>query len=267
MKKKVLVMILLVCMELCACGKEQPVQKEVTEEKQDMQKDNEETAEANKNDFSDVENDNVMSGDSAGGRPEYTIDQINNGELGDTITFNSISDNPMGHEFNFVDAREDTGINVGKDNVWNANDITIEDGKTYIVRMYVHNNNPNGRDAIAKDVHVAFSIPGDTGSKIQVNGFINSSNATPKEYWDEVNFNSDHAFHLEYVTGSARLSNNGVGNVKQADERNGISIGDDLVYNPNGIKIGYDSVESGEVPGCFEYDNIVTVLVKAVYDN
>lgn len=204
-------------------------------------------------------------GDSMGGRPEYTIDQINNGDLGDTITFNSIKDNPMGHEFNFVDTREDTGINLGEDNVWNANDITVEDGKTYIVRMYVHNNNPNGRDAVAKNVHVAFSVPGETGNQVQVNGFITADNATPNEYWDYVNFNSDKPFHLEYIDGSARLGNYGVGNVASEDGR-GIAISDDLVYNVNGTKIGYDSVESGEIPGCFEFDNFVTIRVKAVYD-
>ena len=35
-------------------------------------------------------------GDSNNGRPSYTLDQINNGELGDTITFNSISNGKIG---------------------------------------------------------------------------------------------------------------------------------------------------------------------------
>ncbi len=205
-------------------------------------------------------------GDSMGGRPEYTIEQINNGDLGDTITFNSISDSVIGHEFNFVGAREDTGINAGENNVWNADDITVEDGKTYIVRMYVHNNNPNKRDAIAENVRTAFSVPGETGNQVKVSGFITADNATPNEYWDSVNFNSDQPFHLEYISGSARLSNNGVGNVMDEEGHMGIQISDDLVDNVNGVKIGFDAADDGRIPGCFEFDSFVAIRVKAVYD-
>ena len=44
-------------------------------------------------------------GDSDGGRPSYTIGQIDSGVLGDTITFNSISDGKIGDEKNFVAAK------------------------------------------------------------------------------------------------------------------------------------------------------------------
>ena len=37
-------------------------------------------------------------GDSANGRPSYTIAEINEGKLGDTITFNSISDGKIQRE-------------------------------------------------------------------------------------------------------------------------------------------------------------------------
>ncbi len=207
-------------------------------------------------------------GDNSGnpdGRPEYTEEMINNGVLGDTITFNSISDNPMGHEFNFVGTRENNGVNLGKDNVWNADSINVEDGKTYIVRLYAHNNNPRGRDAVAKNVKVAFNIPGDTANTIRVNGFVSSSNATPTEYWDHVDFTSDQPFHLEYIAGSARLFNNGAANVESADDR-GAVISDDLVRNPNGVKIGYDTIDSGCIPGCYQYDEFVSILVKAVFE-
>ncbi len=205
-------------------------------------------------------------GDNSGlenGRPEYTLDQINNGELGDTITFNSIKDSVIGHEFNFVGARENTGINAGPDNVWDDTNITVENGKTYIVRMYVHNNNPKGRDAIAKDVHASFSVPGqsDENNKIQVVGFINSSNATPTEYYDHVNFNSDQPFHLEYVPGSALLENNGVGS------NGGAKISDNIVNAAaGGVKIGYDSIDDGNIPGCYEFASYITIELKAVYD-
>ena len=145
------------------------------------------------------------------GRPSYTIEQINQGVLGDKIVFNSISDGVIGDEKNFVGARENTGINLGKDNVWYGNDITVENGKEYLLRLYVHNNNPKGMDAVAEDVHVAFSLPHESAKDLQVNGFIRSSNADPTEYWDYVNFHSDTAFHLEYVGGSGLLENGGIG--------------------------------------------------------
>lgn len=210
-------------------------------------------------------------GDNSGnpdGRPEYTIEQINNGALGDTITFNSISDGVIGHEFNFVGAREDTGVNAGADNVW-YDDIAVEDGKTYVVRLYVHNNSPRGYDAVATDTHVSFSVPSssDDNNRIQVVGFINSPDASPTEYWDHVNFKSDYPFHLEYVTGSALLENHGVGSAERNGGQSGVQISDAVVNAAaGGIRIGYDSVDDGRIPGCFDFDSFVTVRLKAVYD-
>ena len=187
-------------------------------------------------------------GDNSGGRPSYTVEEINDGAIGATpksdgadyknssnypgqIIFNSISDSePMGDgvtggsEKNFVGARECVLRNDGRcegsneTNKWfhsNKDDagITVEDGKTYIVRMYVHNNNPNGTDAVAEDTHVSFSIPSTIGKNVKISGFIDSSNAVPTEYWDSVNFKSDIPFHLEYVYGSALLENNSIGSL------------------------------------------------------
>ncbi len=200
-------------------------------------------------------------GDNGGGRPSYTIDEINAGVLGNKIVFNSISNSVIGDEKNFVGARENTGVNAGANNVWNGNDITVENGKEYLIRLYVHNNNPNGNDAIARDTKVAFSIPTESGKKVQVNGFIDTSNGNPSRYWDYVNFNSDQAFHLEYVYGSALLENNGVG------KNGGIKLSDDIVTKADqyGVLIGYDQLD-GNVPGCYTYANYVTIRVKAVFD-
>ena len=55
-------------------------------------------------------------GDSDNGRPSYTLDQINHGDLGDTITFNSISNGKIGDEKNFVGAKV-AGATVS---TWNA---------------------------------------------------------------------------------------------------------------------------------------------------
>ncbi len=215
-----------------------------------------------------------------GGRPSYTIDEINKGAIGATfesdgedyknsenypgqIIFNTISDSVIGNEKNYVSARECTvsgGGGATKDTIWNANEIEVEDGKTYIIRMYVHNNNPNGRDAVAEDTKVSFNIPTVSSREIKINGYINSSNASPSEYVDDVIFISDQAFHFEYIYGSALLENNKVG-------LGGIKL-DDAIVNAKtgGVLIGYDALD-GRVPGGYEYDNFVTIQVKVVYDN
>lgn len=196
-------------------------------------------------------------GDNSGGRASYTIDQINNGALGDKIVLNSISDSVIGDEKNFVGAREDTGVNAGASNVWDGNEISVTPGKTYLIRLYVHNNNPNGEKAVAKNVTTTFGVPDTTGTSVEVNGFIESSNATPSEYWDYVRFTSNSNFHLEYVKGSALLENNGIG------ANGGVKLSDDIIEK--GVKIGYKSL-NGEVPGCYQYANYVTIKVKAVAD-
>ena len=109
-------------------------------------------------------------GDSSeGGRRTYTIDEINAGALGDNIVMNSIENSTIGDERNFVGARLDNG-DKGVNNVWNYNEITVEDGKDYIVRLYVHNNNPKGTDAVAEGVTTTFSIDQKSASAIEVNG-------------------------------------------------------------------------------------------------
>lgn len=207
-------------------------------------------------------------GDSNGGRRSYTIAEINSGVLGENVVLNSISDSTIGDEKNFVGARLDNGDNGAK-NVWDGNEITVENDKTYIVRLYVHNNNPNGsstdarlKDATtAKDVATAFRIPSTSGSTVEVNGVITTSNANPKEYWDNVVFKSADGskFHLEYIAGSALLENNGIG------ANGGLKLSDDIIKEA-GTKIGYDALD-GKIPGCYQFASYVTVKVKAVFDN
>lgn len=216
--------------------------------------------------------------DSDGGRPVYTTDEVNSGALGPvgedaqgqpgypgTIVFNSISDSVIGNEFNCVGARECLLLEDGswagatKDTLWNGNDIDVSDSTTYVIRLYVNNNNPNGYDAVAEDTKVAFSIPGTPSTQIKVRGVLTSSNATPSEYTDYVNFNSTIPFHLEYIYGSAMLENNGIG-------LGGIKLSDDIIEaKEGGILIGYDALD-GKIPGGFQHDNTVTIVVRAVFD-
>ena len=192
-------------------------------------------------------------GDSVNGRTAYTLDQINSGILGDKIVFNSIKDSTFGDERNFVHARE-----LGTHNVWSSNEINVEDGKTYVVSLYVHNNSPKGEQAIAKNVTTTFSVDSTTGTSTKVTGFIKSSNATPTEYWDSVVFKSSSNFHLEYVSGSALWENNGIG------KNGGVKLSDNIIKD-GGVKVGYSSL-NGEIPGCYEYSGYASIEVKVVYD-
>lgn len=186
-------------------------------------------------------------GDSAGGRKTYTISQINEGVLGDTITFNSISDNPkIGDERNFVGAKlsSDKGI------TWNANEINVKDGETYTIRLYVHNNSPLGTEKVAENVSVNFSLPTTVAKSHTVIGYINSSNAMPNRYWDEVKLVSNDDFYIEFVEGSAKYTNAKLGTVSLPNE-----------VITAGTKIGYEAL-NGKIPGCFAYDSQVTIQVR-----
>lgn len=184
-------------------------------------------------------------GDSNNGRASYTIEQINAGELGDTITFNSISNGKIGDEKNFVAAKV-AGATV---ETWSANTIQVKDGETYTIRLFVHNNSPKGMDAIAKGVKATFSVPTTVSNELTIVGYLDSSNATPNRYWDEVTLKSDGNFYLEYVDGSAKYNNN----------KGTFSLPNEVVTS--GATLGYTSM-NGEIPGCFEYSGVVTIDVK-----
>lgn len=194
-------------------------------------------------------------GDNGGGRPSYTTDEVDGGALGDTITFNSISDNPaIGNEKNFVGAKR-----VGDEStVWSANTITAEDGEKYYIRMYIHNNNPGGNEAVAEDTTVRFELAEGSGTEVEVQGLITSSNATPTEYYDSVHFVSGVAFHLEYVPGSAFIENNGLA------AGGGIALSDEIVQD-KGVPIGNEALD-GNFPGGLEYAAYIGIEVKVVYD-
>lgn len=184
-------------------------------------------------------------GDSANGRPSYTLDQINKGELGDTITFNSISNGKIGDEKNFVGAK----VSGAKVDTWNANTINVKDGETYTIRLFVHNNSPKGMDAIAKGVKATFSIPTTVAKSQTIVGYLDSSNATPTRYWDEVTLVSDENVYLEYVEGSAKYNNN----------KGTFSLPNEVITS--GATLGFDKM-NGEIPGCYEYSGVVTIDVK-----
>lgn len=220
--------------------------------------------------------------DNLGGRPVLTL--TGGDEIGDDATFidedgnpisfigdytpifNSIVNNPnYGDERNFVSA-----LGVGQDvhaDIWEPNALAVEDGKTYFVRMYIHNDNPNGEAATATGTKAAFSIPEVSGTQIEVGGWINSDNADAIQIYDDVVFQSfnDQPFHLEYVYGSAILWNNGFAGARGAVIMDDAIVTEQTRDVKTGALIGYEGFD-GKIPGCFEYDQIVGIQVKAVYD-
>lgn len=204
-------------------------------------------------------------GDDSGGRPSYSAQYVSEhaDDFGSTPFFNSISDAEIGDERDFVSAMEadSNGIAKNPHSKWQGGNIEVENGETYVIRLYVNNNNPNDFDAVAENVRVAFSIPSTSSKQVQVNGFIESSNASPSEYWDYVNLHSEHNFHLEYSYGSAMLYNDGVG-------QGGITLGDEIVtkVSEGGVLIGYNELD-GSIPGGDIYASYITIRVKVVYDD
>ena len=197
--------------------------------------------------YEDGDDAGTLWGDSDGGRLTYTKSEVNAGVLEDRITFNSLTDGELGDERNFVGA----ALVNGQSSVWHGSDIEVEDGQTYVICLYVHNDNPDGLNAIAEDVRVRFELP-ITVSKIhEVTGYIESSNSEPDQYWDGVTLYSAEEFYLEYVEGSAIYQNDGMGT---------ICITDDIITN--GAPIGYDRFD-GKLPGGHGYEGIVAIKVVA----
>ena len=176
-------------------------------------------------------------------RPSFTIEKP-----ADYITFNSITNNPVigGDEKDFVGIRE-----VGSNAKW-TNNMKVQNGKEYYVRMYVHNNAASNLNLVAENVVAKLNVPTTTAKNVTVQGQISASNAKPNTVWDEATFLSDNDFNLAYVAGSALFENNGMGTTKLPDS----------IVNNTGAKLGYDKLD-GKIPGCFQYAGYVTVKVKA----
>lgn len=200
-----------------------------------------------------------------GGRPGYTMQQIDDGILGDKIVFNSITNNPNlgeganGDERKFVGAREYKDTDPTHD--FRTDELQVEDGKEYELYMYAHNDNPRGIQAIAKDVRAFFNIPNVCAKNQRITGFLDSSNATPTEVLDDVYLKSDTNFYLVPVSGSATIYSKG--------KTNGMTLSDDIwggaTGSTEGVLLGYDSL-NGEIPGGFLYVQILTIRVKVIYD-
>lgn len=162
-------------------------------------------------------------------------------------TFNSIANNPdIGDERNFVRARTVDGTQ------W-SDDVKITQNGEYFIRMYVHNDAAANLNQVAENVSAQFNVPTYQAKKIQIDGTLSSSNASPKAVYDQVIFSGDRDFKLTYVAGSATYTNNVF---------TGGTALSDAVVNGNGATLGYDKLD-GKIPGCMQYSGWVAFKVKA----
>lgn len=168
------------------------------------------------------------------------------------VTFNSITNNSAyGDERNFVTVKDASNTQPG---AW-SDKVTVQPGKEYVVRMYVHNNAADNLKLVAENVRASASVPTTTGKTVPISGFVSSSNANPAKVWDDVELTSDKDFNLAYVPGSATFHNNSVGKNPE-----GAKLSDDITTS-TGALLGYDKLD-GKVPGCYQYSGYVYFKVK-----
>lgn len=168
------------------------------------------------------------------------------------ITFNSITNNSFyGDERYFSTIKDASNTAAGG---W-VDEVTVEPGKEYVVRMYVHNNAAQNLNLVAKNVRAMASVPTTTGKSVTIQSSISADNASPQKVWDDVKLNSSKDFNLAYVPGSATFHNNSVGVAPQ-----GVALPDSIVTS-TGAQLGYDKLD-GNMPGCYEYSGYVYFKVK-----
>lgn len=179
------------------------------------------------------------------------------------VTFNSITNNVIGDEHYFVSASEYTG-DASKNHY--VDGIQVEEGKEYVVRMYVHNNAASDLGLVAKDVRAYVILPTDTASEITVSGKIYSSNANPKTVWDETTFKSKNGkkFSLSYIDGTAKYYNIDKNGKTRAFSLDELNDGNDL-FTSKGHLLGYDQMD-GNIPGCNEYSGYLTFHVTPKFE-
>lgn len=190
-------------------------------------------------------------------RPTFTMNNPS-----DHVAFDSITDNPnIGDERNFVGIRPDNGDN-GINNVWSDSQ-AVTGGQTYVVRMYVHNDAASNLNLVAHDVTAKFNLPTTTGTSVQVDGFLSTSNwgannsgnnGSYYQIYDSATFTGSQPFNVAYIPGTLKYENNSVG------ANGGVALPENI-FTSSGAKLGYSALD-GNIPGCMQYAGYVTFKVK-----
>ncbi len=182
----------------------------------------------------------------------------------DFITFDSITNNPdVGDERNFLRVRDadEQYWDEQATNGW-TDTVNLEEGHTYDVRLYVHNNGIEGR-YIAQDVRAHINLPTGSdvfGKQFEVNGYLYASNAQPQEIWDNIVLKSDKEFHVKVV--SSKYYNN-----VRTEATDGFDLGDELINSKgtgSGALLGYDQM-NGYITSCLPFSGYVLVKIQPVF--
>ena len=180
------------------------------------------------------------------GRPTLTYGPGFKGT--DHVQFNSIVNAPNYGDERYFFTGHNTNTTGWVDPITN-----MQDGHTYKLRIYVHNNAQTDLEAgFAKDVKVAVDLPAQTNHEDAVASISTTTeNATPKIVTDTLGFKSTNNLNLTYVPGSAYIKTNALNNVK---------ISDDIVKG--GATVGSEAL-NGVWKGCFNQAGYIYLIVKA----
>lgn len=166
------------------------------------------------------------------------------------VTFNSITDAPgFGDERNFTWARP---VNAAS-NTWQTDELNVEDGQEYYIRVRVHNNAAANLNLHATNTRVSASVPTNVSDSVNVQATVSADNATPKDVWDGVVLKSSKRFSVGYIPGSARYYN-------ALNTEAGFPISDSL-FTTAGAQVGYESM-NGDIPGCNDFAGALMFKVK-----
>ena len=180
------------------------------------------------------------------GRPTMTYGPNFQGT--DHVQFNSIVNSPAYGDERAFFTGHDTNTTGWIDPITN-----MQDGHTYKLRIYVHNNAKSGLAAgFAENVKVAVDLPAQTNHEEAVASIsTTTANATPKVVTDTLGFKSNKDLNISYVPGSAYIKTNRLDNVK---------ISDDIVNG--GATVGSEAL-NGIWKGCFDQSGYIYLIVKA----
>ncbi|MDR1797359.1 MAG: hypothetical protein LBR44_07980 [Clostridiales Family XIII bacterium] len=143
--------------------------------------------------------------------------------------------------------------NSSEPNAPDESKLHVEEGKTYRVRILVHNV---GESTSAKNTRalVNVSTPEPDTHKV-ITAFINADNATPQSIWDDCELVSDQPFNIRYIPGSVEYKYNN----NWTAEHEGYVPLSDSIFSSNGVKLGYSNYDDGSrafdgvFPGGYEY--------------
>jgi hypothetical protein len=183
-----------------------------------------------------------LAGFSPADRPTFTWDNT-----ASYVTFNSITNNPsVGDERPFLSGK----VNSAPGNV--VDNIHVNDNDEVVLRVYLHNNAASNLNLVSTNTRVKILLPKAASAATYAAGYITSDNANPRVVADTVDFNGDRPFTVEYLPGTAYLTNKIF--------TSGTLISDSVVSD-SGALVGYNALD-GRVPGCFEYSGYVTIRVR-----